>query len=167
MSAGTDITHSAMMFSDIYDYNTKTNVVVVGTCSLTVLAVGGGKDGCSTCGGPGSGYLEWEQISVEGSLMLEVKVGGPGRETEVEIPYNWGGIGGDGGTKVVVAQGGTYEGRDGGSGFCGGGGDGTGGEGGGAGGFDGSDGFPGSYGAGGKGSGVKVSDIPVKGFQLR
>ena len=166
MSAGTDITHSAMMFSDIYDYNTKTNVVVVGTCSLTVLAVGGGRDGCSTCGGPGSGYLEWKQISVEGSLILEVKVGGPGRDTEVEIPYNWGGIGGDGGTKVVVAQGGTKgsDGSDGGSGFCGGGGDGIG-EG--AGGFDGSDGFPGSRSAGGKGSGVKVSDIPVKGFQLR
>ena len=108
MSAGKDTTQSAMMFSDIYDYDTKTNVVVVGTCSLIVLAVGGGKDGCITCGGPGSGYLEWKQISVEGSLMLEVKVGGPGRETEVEIPYNWGGIGGDGGTKVVVAQGGTY-----------------------------------------------------------
>ena len=42
MSAGTDFTFSAMVFSDIYDYNTKTNVVVVGTCSLTVLAVGGG-----------------------------------------------------------------------------------------------------------------------------
>ena len=87
-------------------------------------------------------------------------------EVQEEIPYNWGGIGGDGGTKVVVAQGGTYE-SGGGNGFCGGGGDGRGGEGGGAGGFDGSDGFPGSRGAGGKGSGVKVSDIPVKGFQLR
>ena len=81
MSAGTDFTFSAMVFSDIYDYNTKTNVVVVGTCSLTVLAVGGGKDGCDTCSGGGSGYLEWEQILVEGSLMLEVKVGGPGRDS--------------------------------------------------------------------------------------
>ena len=167
MSAGTDTAQSAMMFSDIYDYDTKTNVVVVGTCSLTVVAVGGGGDGCDTCGGPGSGYLEWEQISVEGSLMLEVKVGGPGRETEVEIPYFWGGIGGNGGTKVLVAQGGTYEGGEGGNGFCGGGGDGRDGKGGGAGGFDGSDGQSGSYGSGGKGSGVKVSDIPVKGFQLR
>ena len=127
MSAGTDTTHSAMMFTDINDYDTKTNIVAVGTCSLTVLAVGGGGDGCSTCGGPGSGYLEWEKILVEGSLMLEVKVGGPGRETEVEIPYFWGGIGGDGGNKVVVAQGGTYEGSDGGNGFCGGGGNGIGG----------------------------------------
>ena len=94
--------------------------------------------------------------------MLEVKVGGPGRKTEVEIPYNWGGIGGDGGTKFVVAHGGTYDQGDGGNGFCGGGG-----AAGGAGGFDGGDGQPGSHGAGGKGSGVKVSDIPVKVFQLR
>ena len=162
MSAGTDTTHSALMFSDIYDYDAKTNVVAVGTCSLTVLAVGGGGNGRSRHGGPGSGYVEWEKISVEGSLMLEVKVGGPGRKTEVEIPYNWGGIGGDGGNKFVVAQGGTYDQGDGGNGFSGGGG-----AAGGAGGFDGGDGQPGSIGAGGKGSGVKVSDIPVKGFQLR
>ena len=77
--------------------------MAVGTCSLTVLAVGGGGNGRSRHGGLGSGYVDWEKISVEGSLMLEVKVGGPGRKTEVEIPYNWGGIGGDGGTKFVVA----------------------------------------------------------------
>ena len=129
-----------------------------------------GGDSCDTCGGGGSGYVEWEQISVKGSLMLDIRVGGPRRETKVKVASNWGGVGGPGGlqgTLVVQAEGGTYEGGDGGNGYSGGGGDGTDGAGGGDGGSDGGDGQDGSRSAGGKGSGLDVSTIPVTGFRLR
>ena len=163
-------TSASEMFTEVLDYTSKVHAVAVGTCSLTVVAVGGGGDSCDTCNGGGSGYVEWEQISVKGSLMLDLRVGGPGRVTAVKVASNWGGVGGPGGplgTLVVQAEGGTYEGGEGGHGYSGGGGDGTDGAGGGDGGSDGGDGQDGSRSAGGKGSGLDVSTIPVTGFRLR
>ena len=163
-------TSASEMFNEVLDYTSKVHAVAVGTCSLTVVAVGGGGDSCDTCNGGGSGYVEWEQIPVKGSLMLDIQVGGPRRETEVKVARNWGGVGGPGGplgTLVVQAEGGTYEGGEGGHGYSGGGGDGTDGAGGGDGGSDGGDGQDGSRSAGGKGSGLDVSTIPVTGFRLR
>ena len=75
MVAGKNTTSPSLMFNDVSDYSSPggpVNAIAVGTCSLTVVAVGGGGDGCDTCGGGGSGYVEWEQISIKGSLMLEV-----------------------------------------------------------------------------------------------
>ena len=162
MVAEKNTTSASEMFTEVLDYTSTVHAVAVGTCSLTVVAVGGGGDSCDTCGGGGSGYVEWEQISVKGSLMLDIRVGGPRRETEVKVASNWGGVGGPGGTLVVQAEGADDE-----NGYSGGGGDGTDGAGGGDGGSDGGDGQDGSDHAGGKGSGLDVSAIPVTGFRLR
>ena len=170
MVAEKNTTSASEMFTEVLDYTSTVHAVAVGTCSLTVVAVGGGDASCNTFRGGGSGYVEWEQISVKGSLMLDLRVGGPGRVTAVKVASNWGGVGGPGGplgTLVVQAEGGTYEGGEGGHGYSGGGGDGTDGAGGGDGGSDGGDGQDGSRSAGGKGSGLDVSTIPVTGFRLR
>ena len=158
-------TSASEMFTEVLDYTSRVHAVAVGTCSLTVVAVGGGDASCNTFRGGGSGYVEWEQISVKGSLMLDLRVGGPGRVTAVKVASNWGGVGGPGGplgTLVVQAEGADDE-----NGYSGGGGYGTDGAGGGDGGRDGSDGQDGTYEPGGKGSGLDVSAIPVTGFRLR
>ena len=42
MTAGRESTDSAMMFTQVYDYtNPAVQAVIVGTCSLTAVAVGG------------------------------------------------------------------------------------------------------------------------------
>ena len=159
MTAGWETIDSALMFSEVYDYQ----AVVVGTCSLTAVAVGGGGED-----GGGSGYIVWDQISVNGSLVVDVKVGGPAQNTEVSVPQLWGGYGGLGGTTIVQAEAGS---SDNGDGYCGGGGYGYVGRPGGDGGYDGGDGQsgPGSSVApapGGHGSGLKVADIPVTKYIL-
>ena len=118
MTAGRENTDLALMFTQVYDYDLPVQAVVVGTCSLTAVAVGGGNDGAG-----GSGYIVWDQISVNGGLMVEVKVGGPARDTEVSVPYMWGGYGGLGGTTILQAEAGSYNNGD---GYCGGGGEGYG-----------------------------------------
>ena len=119
MVAEKNATSASEMFTKVLDYTSTVHAVAVGTCSLTLVAVGGGDHSCDTCNGGGSGYVEWEQISVKGSLMLDLRVGGPGRVTAVKVASNWGGVGGPGGlqgTLVVQAEGGTYEGGEGGHG---------------------------------------------------
>ena len=157
MTAGRESTDSAMMFTQVYDYTNpavQLQAVIVGTCSLTAVAVGGGGGG-----GGGSGYIVWDQITVNGSLAVEVKVGGPQRDTEVSVPNQWGGLGGLGGTTIIQAESGSDHHGD---GYSGGGG-----FGGGAGGQDGGDGQPGPDGdAGGRGSGLKVEEIPVTRYIL-
>ena len=160
MTAGRETTDSALMFTEVYDYSrSAVQVVIVGTCSLTALAVGGGNDYAG-----GSGYIVWDQVTVDGSLVVEVKVGGPARDTEVSVPLNWGGYGGLGGTTIIQAQAGSYNNGD---GYSGGGGDGDSDAAGGDGGYDGGDGQPGPDGdAGGRGSGLKVADIPMTKYVL-
>ena len=159
MTAGRETTVSSLMLTQVYDFNhPAVQVVVVGNCSLTALAVGGGNDR-----GGGSGYIVWDQITVSGSLLLEVKVGGPARHTEVSVPALWGGYGGLGGTTIVKAKAGSYNGN----GYSGGGGEGADDLPGGDGGQDGGDGQPGpDGGGGGGGSGLKVADIPVTKYKL-
>ena len=76
-------TSASEMFTEVLDYTSTVHAVAVGTCSLTVVAVGGGDASCNTFRGGGSGYVEWEQISVKGSLMLDLRVGGSRSQTEV------------------------------------------------------------------------------------
>ena len=93
--------------------------------------------------------------------MLEVKVGGPRGGTKVSVPFQWGGYGGLGGTTIITAEAGSFT-----DGYSGGGGDGNYDVPGGDGGHDGGDGQPGPDGAGGRGSGLKVADIPVTKYIL-
>ena len=162
MTAGRESTDSAMMFTQVYDYTNpavQLQAVIVGTCSLTAVVVGGGGGG-----GGGSGYIVWDQININGSLAVEVKVGGPKQDTEVSVPSGWGGYGGLGGTTIIQAEPGFVNNGD---GYSGGGGDWNGDAPGGAGGEDGGDGQPGPGGnAGGRGSGLKVEDIPVTRYLL-
>ena len=158
ITAGRQTTDSALIFIEAYDIDhPSVQAVVVGTCSLTALAVGGGYSR-----GGGSGFIVWDEITVKGSLLVEVKVGGPGRFTRVSVPLFLGGFGGLGGTTIIQAEAGSYNG----DGYSGGGGDGVHGGPGGDGGHDGGDGQPGPDDAGGRGSGLKVADIPVTKYVL-
>ena len=97
MTAGRETTDCALMF------NQSATAVIFGNCSLTALAVGGGGRSAG-----GSGYIVWDQITVNGSLAVEVKVGGPQRDTEVSVPNQWGGLGGLGGTTIIQAEPGFF-----------------------------------------------------------
>ena len=163
MTAGRESTDSAMMFTQVYDYtHPAVQAVIVGTCSLTAVAVGGGNEV-----GGGSGYIVWDQLAVLGSLVLEVKVGGPGGVTKVTVPLLRGGITGMGGTTIIYAEAGGVVNGD---GYSGGGGERGYGDYvssfGGDGGQDGGDGQSGPDDAGGRGSGLNVADIPVTNFKL-
>jgi hypothetical protein len=137
-------------------------VIALGSCPpLTALVVGGGGKGYN--GGGGSGYIIAENLTVERSITVEVRVGGPREESSVTL-----------GSRVVRAgpgedgcDGSSYWG--GGAGYRGGGGVGF--SKGGDGGTDGGAGEAGSgssyHGPGGAGSGVEVAGIPVRGFLLR
>ena len=162
MTPGRETTDSALMFTEVYKPVTQSaaHAVIVGTCTVTVLAVGGG-----SYRGGGSGHIVWDQITVNGSLVVEVKIKGPGIDTEISVPTFWGGYGGLGGTTIIQAEAGSYNNGD---GYSGGGGDGGHDSDGGDGGYDGGDGHPGPdpEDAGGRGSGVKVAEIPVTKYIL-
>lgn len=127
--------------------------VALGTCELTVVAVGGGGGGGVFYGGGGSGYVEWSTLNITGTRQLTVTVGNGKAESVVSAD----------GEVIVRARPGesaSYD-YEGGDGYSGGGGYGDGGNGG----TNGRDGHYGGY-PGGEGSNVNVADIPVKRFIL-
>ena len=144
---------------------TTVEVLALGTCSLLVVGVGGG--GKAFGGAGGSGFVEWHQLNLSSeSMTLNVKVGGPG------------GYGGVGDTTVgdvlTAAQGEDGRGGDGygrgGDGYSGGGGEGYKNDAG-DGGRNGYGGHGGHFvdgggSSGGRGSYVKVDEIPAYGFAI-
>ena len=143
----------------------KVTAVALGSCDLVMVAVGGGGYGGGG-GGGGSGWVEWLQVSVEGSLNLQVQAGSGNSGSYVKE---------EGGEVLLEAHsGGFTEGYDhwGGDGYSGGDGGafrngevaGDGGNGGG----DGEDGIDSHMSPGGLGSGEELLEgIPQKEFLLR
>ena len=89
--------------------------VCLGSCDLVMVAVGGGGYGGGG-GGGGSGWVEWLQVSFEGSLNLEVRAGRGDSSSSVRE---------EGGEVLLEAQSGWFtEAYDtwGGDGYSGGGG---------------------------------------------
>ena len=129
------------------------SIVVIGDGNLTIVAVGNGARSRSGSGG-GSGYVEYQQISVKEGLSLTVRF--TSESTSVSVPNKWGGMESDlGGTQVEAKNSGSSDGYSGGGGPSGDGGE------------DGGDGEAGGHVEGGKGSGLKLSQIPVNFFVLR
>ena len=139
--------------------NTSVLIESIGSCSVGVLAVGGG--GAGFFGGGGSGFVEFTSLESSWFMELRVTVGAGGQKTVVTNEK---------GELVVEALAGA-EGSSGagagGSGYSGGGGFRS--SSGGDGGMDGSDGeagVGGNYQPGGNGSGRDVSTIHLEGFLL-
>jgi len=130
------------------------DVVVIGNGNLTIVAVGNGAQSRSGSGG-GSGYVEYQQIAVKEGLSLNVRFNIGHGSTSVSVPNKWGGMESDlGGTQVEANNSGSSDGYSGGGGPSGNGGE------------DGGDGEAGGHVQGGKGSGLKLSQIPVNFFFL-
>ena len=153
--------------------DTPVNILSLGDCELTVVAVGGGGGSADNYrgGAGGSGYVVVSStiVTVPASELL-VRVGGPGQLTSMETSE---------GETIVTAQHGGHGSDDyhyGGAGYSGGGGggyssgaggysSGAGGEGGEDGG-DGGDSSDGALGSGGAGSGLNISSIIMEIFSL-
>ena len=140
---------------------TTVNILAVGNCELTVVAIGGGGKRGAGDGGGGSGYVASTNLTVSTSqLVVTVGVGGPGELSSLETS--------EGETIIAAQPGGSGNGDgnsgDGGAGYSGGGGgcyyDG------GNGGEDGGDGHNNRCGNGGAGSGLQISSIPISSFTL-
>ena len=137
--------------------DTPVNILGLGDCELTVVAVGGGGSG-SGYGGGGSGYVVSSTIAVSASELV-VRVGGPGELSSLETS--------EGQTIITAQPGEDGQRRNGGAGYSGGGGYSNGDYGGGAGGQDGGDGADSGNGySGGAGSGLDISTIVMENFSL-
>ena len=63
--------------------STTVNILAVGNCELTVVAIGGGGKRGPGDGGGGSGYVASTNLTVSTSqLVVTVGVGGPGRTVQ-------------------------------------------------------------------------------------
>ena len=134
---------------------TTTNILALGECELTVLAVGGGGTGYN--GGGGSGYVASTSVEVLTSQLI-VKVGGRLKSSSLETSE---------GEIIITAafgeSGGYTAFHNGGAGYSGGGGGGSSYSG--DGGEDGGNGH-GGRGSGGAGSGLDISSIHLQQFSL-
>ena len=148
ISAESVTTDTALLMNST---GTTKDVVVVGDCELTLVAVGQGAAQGSNGNGGGSGYVEYLTLNVDGGLLLRI------RWSSVSVPMKWNIWGKLGGTTLEARS--APDGSS--DGYSGGGGPG------GDGGQDGGDGQPGSHHPGGSGSGVKVSEIPLNAYVLR
>ena len=153
---------------------TTVEVFAFGNCTLLIVGVGGGgkggKGGADGYGGGGgSGYVEWHYLSLfDESMTLNVHVGGPGGATTVRDVHSCAEC-----ILLTAAKGHDGGGNAGGGGYSGGGGWGY--ESGapnmpppgGKGGTDGGDGHSGKgQNNAGRGSQVKVDEIPTNGFAI-
>merc|ERR1712227_710773 len=119
-----------------------------GSCSLTLLLVGGGGHGGGRVGG-GSGYLEYRSLQVSAGTQMIANVGDQGQSSSLTI---------SGGDTITAQPGENGQGYVGGSGYSGGGGgSGSSSRVAGDGGSNGGDGEDGSGGNGGSGTGQDVS----------
>ena len=148
-------TLTSYKFKEIGD--TQVNILGLGDCELTAVAVGGG--GSGYIGGGGSGYIVSSTITVPASELV-VRVGGPGELSSLETS--------EGQTIITAHPGGDSPGYSGGDGYSGGGGrsrvttdvgyDG---------GQDGGDGHSSDGDSpGGAGSGLDISTISMENFSL-
>ena len=161
-TAGVDTTARTFdKFTETCD--TTVNILALGNCELTVVAVGGGGYGAGLNygGGGGSGYVSSTNMTlITSQLVVRVRVGGTGELSSLETS--------EGQTIITAQSGGNRDGSEGGAGYCGGGGYDSyshGGEGG----QDGGDGddVPGcSYCDCGAGSGLNISYLPISSFNL-
>ena len=149
---GEETVLTSYMFNKTGDTNV--NILALGDCELTVVAVGGG--GSGNYAGGGSGYVTNASLTVLTSELV-VRVGGGGDPSSLETSE---------GQTIITAQPGQDNVNEvGGSGYSGGGGGGSNGSDGGEGGADGGDGDDGD-GAGGTGTGLDISAIKLTSFSL-
>ena len=138
-------TSESVMLTDTTGSHSISVVGVVPSCTLRFLAVGGGGKG--TCGGGGSGYVQYQSVQVSSGTEISAEVGNFGEPSTVVIN----------GKSTVANQGQDHQSWEGGNGYSGGG-DGSAGNNIYEGGTDGGDGG-GSHGGSGTGEDITAYDL--------